>query len=195
LSVWLNVFKPIPGLTDDVFLAAVFGGIILGTGVGIIIRSGGALDGTEMIAIMINNQTTLSVGEMVMIINVFILSSAGLVFGWDKAMYSLIAYFLAFKVIDIIIEGLDEAKAVIIVSNKGEEIADAITKGLGRGVTFFEGRGGYSKSKHTILYSVVMRLEVAKLKDIIYEMDENAFVTINDVSDVMGGKHKKSAIN
>ncbi|MEG6568631.1 YitT family protein [Thermoanaerobacterium thermosaccharolyticum] len=195
LSLWVSILHPIPGLTNDVLLASVFGGVILGVGVGMIIRYGGSLDGTEMVAIIINKRTAFSVGEMVMFFNIFILSSAGLVFGWDRAMYSLIAYFIAFKVIDITIEGLDEAKAVIIISEYGEEIADAITARLGRGVTFIEGKGGFSKNQKTIIYSVVTRLEVAKLKSIIYDKDENAFVTINDVSDVMGGKHRKRAIH
>lgn len=137
LSVWVSVLHPIPGITKDILLASVFGGIILGIGVGIIIRYGGSLDGTEMVAIIVNRRIPFSVGEMVMFFNIFILSSAGLVFGWDKAMYSLIAYFIAFKVIDVTIEGLDEAKAAIIISEHGEEIADAITARLGRGVTFF----------------------------------------------------------
>jgi len=195
LSVWVQVFHAIPGLTSDVLLASVFGGIVLGIGVGIIIRYGGSLDGTEMVAIIVNKQTVFSVGEMVMFFNIFILSSAGLVFGWDRAMYSLIAYFIAYKVIDITIEGLDEAKAAFIISERAEEIAEAITARLGRGVTFLEGKGGFSKNEKKILYSVVTRLEVSKLKSIIYDKDENAFVTINDVSDVMGGKHKKRAIH
>ncbi|WP_024834575.1 YitT family protein [Ruminiclostridium josui] len=194
-SFWVSVFHSIPVLTSDILLASVFGGIILGIGVGIIIRYGGSLDGTEMVAIIINKRTSFSVGEMVMFFNVFILSSAGLVFGWDHAMYSLIAYFIAYKVIDIIIEGLDETKAAIIISESGEEIAKAITARLGRGVTFLDGRGGFSHNEKTILYSVVTRLEVSKLKSIIYDKDENAFVTINDVSEVMGGKHKKRSIH
>jgi Uncharacterized conserved protein len=195
LSIWVYFLHPIPGLTSDILLATVFGGIILGVGVGIIIRYGGSLDGTEMVAIIINKRTAFSVGETVMFFNIFILSSAGLVFGWDRAMYSLIAYFIAFKVIDIVIEGLDEAKAAIIISESGEEIAEIITARLGRGVTFLEGKGGFSKNQKTILYCVVSRLEVAKLKSIIHDSDKNAFVTINDVSDVMGGKHRKRAIH
>ncbi len=194
-SFWVSVFHPIPELTSDILLASVFGGIVLGIGVGIIIRYGGSLDGTEMVAIIINKRTSFSVGEMVMFFNVFILSSAGLVFGWNHAMYSLIAYFIAYKVIDIIIEGLDETKAAIIISESGEEIAKAITARLGRGVTFLDGKGGFSKNEKTILYSVVTRLEVSKLKSIIYDKDESAFVTINDVSEVMGGKHKKRSIH
>ncbi len=195
LSFWVSVFHPIPGLTKDVLLATIFGGIILGVGVGLIIRYGGSLDGTEIVAIVLNKQTVFSVGQIVMFFNVFILSSAGLVFGWDKAMYSLIAYFIAFKVIDITIEGLDEAKAAIIVSDKSDEIAEAITARLGRGITFLSGKGGYTGKEKTILYSVVTRLEVAKLKSIINDFDESAFVTVTDVSDTMGGKHKKRSIH
>ncbi len=195
LSFWLTVFHPVPGLTNDILLASIFGGIVLGIGVGLIIRYGGSLDGTEMVAIVINKRTAFSVGETVMFFNIFILSSAGLVFGWDRSMYSLIAYFIAFKVIDVTIEGLDEAKAAIIISVNGDDIAATIMDRLGRGVTFLEGKGGYEKNQKVILYVVVTRLEIAKLKSIIHEKDENAFVTINDVSDVMGGKHRKRAIH
>jgi uncharacterized membrane-anchored protein YitT (DUF2179 family) len=195
LSFWLSVFHPIPGVTSDILLATVFGGIVLGIGVGLIIRNSGSLDGTEMVAIVLSKNTAFSVGEIVMFFNLFILSSAGLIFGWDRAMYSLIAYFIAFKVIDITIEGLDEAKAAIIVTDNPNEIADAILARLGRGVTFLEGKGAFSKEKKVVIYSVITRLEISKLKAIVSEKDENAFVTINDVSDVMGGKHKKRAIH
>lgn len=195
LSFWVSVFHPIPGLTNDILLATVFGGLILGIGVGLIIRYGGSLDGTEIVAIVLSKQTIFSVGQIVMFFNIFILSSAGFVFGWDRAMYSLIAYFIAFKVIDITIEGLDEEKAAIIISDKGIEVAEAINARLGRGVTFLEGKGGFSKNRKTILYSVITRLEVAKLKCIINDIDDEAFVTVSDVFDIMGGKHKKKAIH
>lgn len=195
LSLWTTLLHPVPGLTDDVLLASVFGGIILGIGVGLIIRYGGSLDGTEMVSIIINRKTAFSVGELVMFFNIFILGSSGLVFGWDKAMYSLIAYFIAYKVIDVTIEGLDEAKAAIIISDRHEEIAEAIMARLGRGVTCLDGKGAFSNDHKTVLYSVVTRLEIAKLKSIIHDKDEDAFVTINDVSDVMGGKHRKRYIH
>ncbi|NPV92331.1 MAG: YitT family protein [Firmicutes bacterium] len=194
-SVFVTILHPIPGLTNDILLATVFGGIILGAGVGLILRQGGSLDGTEIIAIILNKNTEFSVGQIVMIINIFIFSCAALVLGWDRALYSMLAYFVAHKVIDIVIQGFDEAKAVMIVSDYGEEIADEITTRLGRGVTFLDGRGGFSKDKKTILYSVVTRLEISKLRSIINDKDENAFVTINDVSDVMGGRQKKRAIH
>ena len=110
-------------------------------------------------------------------------------------MYSLIAYFIAFKMIDIVIEGLDEGKAVMIVSKKGTEIAEMIMNRLGRGATIIDAKGGYQGAANAVIYSVVTRLEVAKLKRIIQELDENAFVTISDVNDIMGGKHKKRAIH
>lgn len=195
LSYWTHVFHPIPGLTNDLFLAAVFGGIIVGLGVGIIIRFGGSLDGTEIVAIIFDRWTSFSVGEIVMFLNLFILSSAGLVFTLDKAMYSLVAYFIIFKVMDIVIEGLDESKAAMIVSDKPDEIADALLARLGRGVTILHGEGGYTKERKNVLYAVITRLEMAKLKSIVDEIDENAFLTINDVHEVMGGKFKKKAIH
>lgn len=195
LSFWVTVLRPIPGLTQDLFLASVFGGIILGIGVGLIIRYGGSLDGTEIIAIILDKRTGFSVGEIIMFCNVFILGSAGLVFSWDRAMYSMVAYFVAFKLIDITIEGLDESKGVIIVSDKAEEIAEALMARLGRGATFLHGRGAYSGEAKNVLYSVITRLEISKLKSIVDEIDEDAFVTIHEVHEVMGGRFKKKAIH
>lgn len=195
LSYWVSVFHPIPGLTNDLFLAAIFGGIIVGVGVGLIIRYGGSLDGTEIVAILLDKRTSFSVGEIIMFFNLFILTSAGFVFSWDKAMYSLVAYFIAFKVIDIVIEGLDESKAVMIVSDKPDEITETLMARLGRGVTVLHGEGGYTKERKYVLYCVITRLEMAKLKSIIDEIDDSAFVTINDVHEVMGGRFKKKAIH
>ncbi|MBP2653751.1 MAG: hypothetical protein H6Q73_1320 [Firmicutes bacterium] len=195
LSYWVSFFHPIPELTNDLFLAAVFGGIVVGIGVGLIIRSGGSLDGTEIVAILMDKKSGFSVGETIMLFNLFILGSAGLVFSWDKAMYSLVAYFVAFKVIDLTIEGLNESKGVMIVSERPEEIADALMARLGRGVTVLHGEGGWSGEQKKVLYSVLTRLEIAKLKAIVYEKDEMAFVTINDVHEVLGGRVKKKSIH
>lgn len=194
-SIFVTILHPIPGLTHDVLLATIFGGIILGAGVGLILRQGGSLDGTEIVAIILNKRTVLSVGQIIMMFNVLIFSCAALVLGWDRALYSMLAYFVAHKVIDIVMEGLDEAKGVMIISDNAGEIADAITARLGRGVTFIEGKGGFSKSEKTIIYSVVTRLELSKMRAIVRDKDESAFVTINDVSDVMGGVYKKRAIH
>ena len=193
-STCVTIFHPISALTEDILLATVFGGIVLGIGVGLIIRYGGSLDGTEIVGIFLNKRTPFSVGESVMFFNIFILSSAGLFFGWDKAMYSLIAYFIAYKVIDVTIEGLDEEKSAIIISEHGMEIAEAIKERLGREVTFFEKDTGIHQNR-LVIYSVITRLEVSKLKDIISDIDEEAFVTISDVYDIMGVKHKKKAIH
>jgi uncharacterized membrane-anchored protein YitT (DUF2179 family) len=195
LSLWVSFLRPIPGVTNDVLLATVFGGIILGIGVGIIIRYGGSLDGTEIIAIFLNKKTGFSVGEIIMFFNIFIIASAGFVFGWDKAMYSLIVYFIAYKVIDITIDGMNETKAAIIISDKGAEIGEVITARLGRGVTFLEAKGGFNGQYKNVVYSVVTRLEIVKLKSIINDIDPEAFMTINDVYDTMGGKHKKRNIH
>lgn len=195
LSIMVSVLHPIPGLTKDLLLATVFGGFILGIGVGMIIRYGGSLDGTEIVAIILDKRSGFSVGEIVLFFNIFILLSAGFVFGWDRAMYSLLAYFIAYKMIDITIEGLDEAKAVLIVSDKSEEIAKVLLARLGRGVTLLEGRGGYSGEARTVLYSIISRLEISKLKTIISEIDDKAFVTITDVHEAMGGRIPKKSIH
>ncbi|MGM9540164.1 YitT family protein [Anaerovibrio sp.] len=195
ISVLSIYFEPIPSITGDYFLAAIFGGIITGAGVGLIIRHGGSLDGTEIVAIIADKKTTFSVGEVVMFFNLFILGSAGFVFGWDKAMYSLVAYFVISKMIDIVIKGLDESYAVMIVSDENEEIADALMHRLGRGVTFLHGQGAYTGDAKKVLYCVVTRLEVGKLKDIALEKDETAFVTINPVHDIVGGRFKKKSIH
>ncbi len=195
LSCWVAIFHPISELTQDFFLAATFGGVLVGIGVGLIIRYGGSLDGTEIVAIILDKKSGFSVGEIIMFFNLFILGSAGLVFSWDKAMYSLVAYFVAYKVIDITIEGLDESKGVMIVSDCADEIKEVLLARLGRGVTILNGEGGFSGDPKKVLFSVVTRLEIAKLKAIIDDIDSNAFVIIQDVHDVIGGRVKKRAIH
>ena len=194
LSIGVSVFHPVSGITQDTLLATIFGGIILGVGVGLIIRNGGSLDGTEIIAIILDKRTAFSIGEIVMFFNLFILGGSGLLFGWDRAMYSLIAYFIAFKTIDITVEGLDESKSVIIVSEESREISKAIMDRLGRGATFLHGEGAYKGDSTDVLYVVVSRLEIAKLKGIVHGFDENALVSISSV-EVTGKKHGKKAIH
>ncbi len=195
LSFWSEVFGPIPKVTGDPFLAAIFGGIIDGIGVGLIIRAGGSLDGTEIVAIIMDKKSIFSVGEVVMFINLFILSGAGLLYGWDNAMYSLVAYFVISKMIDVVIKGLDESYAVMIVTNEHEEVTSALNERLGRGVTLLHGAGGYTGESKEVLYCVVTRLEVDKLKEIVLEKDEHAFVTINVVHDIMGGRFNKKSVH
>ncbi|WPC39316.1 YitT family protein [Clostridium sp. JS66] len=193
-SIGISIFKPIPGITQDVLLASVFGGIIAGLGIGIIIKSGGSTDGAEIVAIILDKRLTFSVGQIVLFFNFFILTSAGFVFGWDRAMYSLIAYFIAIKLIDIIVEGIDESKAVFIISSKHEDISQAIMDRLGRGITLLNGKGGYKGVATDVIYVVVSRLEISKLKSIVHGFDENALVTIGSV-DTSGKSYKKKAIH
>lgn len=189
-SVLLNQFKPVPELTNDILLATVFGGLLLGIGVGFVIKFGACLDGTEVIAIMISKKTSFSVGQVVMFLNFFIYATASLLFGWDRALYSILTYFITFKIIDMVSEGFEQAKAVMIITNHGEEIANSIHKKLGRTVTMLEGEGLIS-GKKVVLYAVVTRIEIPELKRIVEEDDYSAFVTISDVNEIVGKHIKK----
>lgn len=182
-------------LTSDPLLAAIFGGIVLGIGVGIVLRNSGALDGTEVLAILISSKTPFSVGQIVMFFNLFILGAACFVYNFNSGMYSLIAYFIAFKTMDIVVEGLEESKQILIISNHYEEIAKEIAKGLGRTVTFLSGQGAYSKEEKQIIFCVVTRLEEAKLRTIVDNIDETAFIAISHINEVKGGNFKKRNIH
>jgi uncharacterized membrane-anchored protein YitT (DUF2179 family) len=195
LSIGTTLLHPVPAFTQDILLATVFGGIVLGIGVGIVIRYGGSLDGTEILAILFNKKLPFSVGEIIMFFNLFILGSAGFVFSWDRAMYSLIAYFVAYKTIDITITGLDESKSVWIISDNSKEIGEAIMNRLGRGVTYINGEGAYSGDHKKVIFCVINRLEEAKLKEIVTESDENAFLAVADIAEVRGGRFKKRNIH
>jgi uncharacterized membrane-anchored protein YitT (DUF2179 family) len=193
IGTWL--LHPVHELTNDPLLAAVFGGIILGIGVGMVIRFGGSLDGTEIIAILVSKKIPFSVGEIVMFFNLFILGSAGFVYSWDRAMYSLIAYFIAYKLIDVTIEGFDESKSVWIISDQFRQIGEAILDRLGRGVTYLEGEGGFSGDNKKVIFCVITRLEEAKLKSIVDELDPSAFLAVGNIHDVKGGRFKKKDIH
>ncbi|WP_456359654.1 YitT family protein [Bacillus sp. Y1] len=195
LSITTVYLHPVPAFTDDILLATVFGGIALGAGVGIVIRYGGSLDGTEILAILINKKVPFSVGEVIMFFNIFIFGTGGFVFGWDRAMYSILAYFIAFKTIDIVIEGLDQSKSAWIISDKHKEIGDAILARLGRGVTFLTGEGAYTGDDKKVIFCVITRLEEAKLKLIVEDLDSNAFLAVADIAEVRGGRFKKRAIH
>jgi uncharacterized membrane-anchored protein YitT (DUF2179 family) len=195
MSLGTALLHTVPPITIDPLLAAVFGGIILGVGVGMVIRIGGSLDGTEIVAILFNKKTPFSVGEVVMFFNIFILGSAGFVFGWDHAMYSLIAYYIAFKMIDITIEGLNQSKSVWIISENNKEIGEVILSRLGRGVTYLTGEGGYSGDEKSVIFCVITRLEEAKLKAVVEEVDPTAFLAVGNIHDVKGGQFKKKDIH
>lgn len=195
LSFLTTLFGPVHRFTSDPLLAAVFGGIIMGIGVGLVVRNGGSSDGTEILAVLFNEKTPFSVGEVVLFINIFILASAGFVFNWNSAMYSLIAYFIAYKMIDITSEGLDSSKAVWIISDEHQEIGDALNDRLGRGVTFLNGEGAYTGDNKNVIFTVISRLEEAKVKNIVDSIDKQAFLAISDIHDVKGGRFKKRNIH
>ena len=190
MSLTLIYFESLGSITSDLLLSTVFGGLMLGIGVGLVIRYGGCLDGTEIIALILSKKCSFSVGQLVLTCNVFIYGCAGFLFGWDRALYSLLTYFITFKVIDMVSEGLEQAKAAIIITNQGKEVADDIYRKLGRTVTFLEGEGLIT-GKTVVLYSVITRIEVPQLKRIVTSKKRNAFVTITDVSEIIG-RHIKS---
>ena len=191
-SAFLEVFAPWVNATDQYLLAVCFGGVILGAGVGLVIRFGGCLDGTETVAILLNRKFKLPVGQTVLIFNVIIYVIAGFLFGFDRAMYSLLTYFITSKIIDMVETGLEQAKAAMIITDEGKEIADGIYKTLGRTVTMLEGEGLIS-GKKVILYCVLNRLEIYELKRLINSIDASAFIAVSDVSEIIG-KHIKKTI-
>jgi uncharacterized membrane-anchored protein YitT (DUF2179 family) len=195
LSATTLLLHDVPVFTEDLLLATVFGGIVLGIGVGMVIRYGGSLDGTEILAILVNKKLPFSVGEIIMFFNIFIFGTAGFVFGWNRAMYSILAYFIAFKTIDVVIRGLDESKSAWIISENHQVIGEAILARLGRGVTYLNGEGAYTGEDKKVIFCVITRLEEAKLKAIVEEIDPNAFLAVADIAEVRGGRFKKKAIH
>ena len=184
-AIATNIFHSIT-ITNDLLLATVFGGIILGTGVGIVLKNEGSLDGTEIMSLVISKKFGLSVGEIIMGINIFIYAASGLVFGWEKAMYSILTYFLASRVIDVVLEGVSNSKSVRIISDKWEEIGNVLIKDLEIGVTYLHGTGGYSGDAKTIIYCVVSRIEMSKMKEAITAIDPRAFISVVDVHEAYG---------
>lgn len=195
LSISTSLLHPVPAFTDDILLATLFGGVVLGIGVGMVIRFGGSLDGTEILAILASKKLPFSVGEIIMFANLFILGSAGFVFSFDRAMYSLLAYYVAYKMIDITIKGLDESKSVWIISDNHKQLGDAILSRLGRGVTYLHGEGAFSGDDKKVIFCVITRLEEAKLKDIVADHDDSAFLAMADIAEVRGGRFKKKDIH
>lgn len=178
-------------VTSDLILAAVFGGVILGIGVGLILRNNGSLDGTEIIAIRLAPKIGFSIGEIIMAFNVFIFFSAGFLFGFDRAMYSMLTYFIAYKVIDVVLEGLNESKSIWVVTDFSKEIGDKIINQTETSVTYIDAVGGYSGQPKKIVYCVVSRLEVTKIKQLVKSVDPSAFISIENVHEVEGVRVKK----
>lgn len=189
-AILLKIFDIINPITDEMLLATVFGGALLGIGVGIVMKFGGCLDGTETISIILSKKTNLSVGQIILLFNLVIYSIAGYVFGVDRALYSILTYFISYKLIDIIIIGFDQTKEALIITDRGEDLAKEIFEKLGRTTTTIKGEGLISGKKN-IIYCVLTRMEIYDLKKIVRNMDETAFITISDVSEIIG-KHIKS---
>ncbi len=190
-SVFLEIFAPMVNATQQYLLAVSFGGVILGIGVGLVIRFGGCLDGTETVAILLNKKFKLPVGKVVLIFNVIIFISAGFVFDFERAMYSLLTYFITSKALDVIESGLEQTKAAMIITDDAKEISHLIYKRLGRTVTIMEGEGLVS-GKKVVLYCVMTRFEVHELKDIVNSTDASAFIAISDVSEIIGNHVKRT---
>ncbi len=193
LSISVSLCHSI-AVTNDSLLATVFGGLLLGTGVGFVLRFHGAMDGTEIVAIRLAKKFGFSVGEIIMFFNIFIFMGAGFLYGWNQAMYSIMAYFIAYKTIDVVVEGLSETKSITIISDKSEQIGQSLISELDVTITYISGEGGYSGLDKKIIYCVVPRLEMIKLKELVKTIDEKAFIAIEDVHEVEGsriGKNKK----
>ena len=189
-------FVKYPDVTPDKLLTAVFGGFFIGAGIGLAIRGGAVLDGTEIAALLISkNSHLLKVGDVILLLNILIFSAAAFFLGIEPALYSMLTYFAASKTIDFLIHGVDEFTAVIIVSERSEEIRQAIIGDLGRGVTIYKGRGGLSDTEQDILFSVVTRLEIGRVKTVANKFDEDSFIVTYPLANAEGGVVKKLALH
>lgn len=190
-AAFINL-KPI---TDDKLLVAVFGGFFLGAGIGLTIRGGAVIDGTEVVALYLSKRFGTTVGDIITIINVIIFGVAAYFISMDIALYAMVTYLAASKTVDFIIEGIEEYTGVTIISSHNDEIKEMVINKLGRGVTLYKGKGGFGKQGHTedknIIYTVVTRLEISRLNIEIHKIDPNAFVIMTAIKDVKGGMIKK----
>jgi len=193
IAVSVVDFDPV---TNDKLLTSFFGGFFLGLGIGLSIRGGSVLDGTEILAIYTSRNTVLTVGDFILVLNIVIFSVAAYVINVEIALYAILTYLVASKTVDFVVHGIEEYTSVIIVSQKSEEIKQAIIERMGRGVTVLKGKSGFGKQGHRdhdtdVLYSVITRLELQKLKTEIAKIDDDAFVVENSVNDIKGGMIKK----
>lgn len=193
-TVLMHDISPILSEKDHLLVVAS-GGILLGVGIGIVLRNGGALDGSEVLAVLISRKVPFSVGDIILLINVFIFAIAAFVYSLESALYSALTYYIAKTVIDIVQVGLEKSKSVQIISKNSRDIGDAIQARLGRSLTYTTGRGGFSNEESEIITCVINRMEETKLLDIIREHDPGAFVVVSDVSEVRGGNFKKRDIH
>ena len=199
LSAWLisdvlpiNVEFLSPFAKDDLFLCAVFGGLISGAGSGLAIRYGGAMDGIEVLAVIFAKKLSLTVGTFVMIYNVILYVVCGIIYhSWILPLYSIVTYIVALKVIDYIVEGFDRSKSAMIITTKQDEICQKLSKEFENGITFFDAKGYYSDSDKTVIYFVLNRFQIGKMREIVHSVDPGAYISITEVADIFGSKQKK----
>jgi uncharacterized membrane-anchored protein YitT (DUF2179 family) len=184
-----------PIVTTDKLLVSVFGGFFVGAGIGLAMRAGGVLDGTEVLAIFLSRKLSASVGDIILVFNIIIFSVAAYIFSVEIALYSILTYLAASKTIDFLIEGIEEYTGVTIISPKSEELYKMITETMRRGITVYKGSEGFGKKGHVfemnILFTVVTRLEISKLKSEVELIDPNAFIIMHSIKDTKGGMIKK----
>ncbi len=189
LPIDVSAFSPLA--KNDLFLCAVFGGFISGVGSGIAIRYGGAMDGIEVLSVIFAKKLSMSVGTFVMIYNVILYVICGIVLNsWILPLYSIVTYVVALKVIDYIVEGFDRSKSAMIITTKHDEICKRLSEEFGNGITFFDAKGYYSDRDRTVIYFVLNRFQIGKMKDIVHSIDKNAFISISEVADVFGSSLK-----
>ena len=184
-----------PEVTQDKLLVAVFGGFFLGAGIGLSIRGGGVLDGTEVLAIFLSKKLGTTIGDIIILINIIIFLAAAYLLSVETALYSMLTYLAASKTLDFVVDGIEEYTGVTIISVKSEEIRIMVTEKLGRGLTIYRAKGGYGElgiqNEYDVIYTVITRLEIRKLNIEIAKIDENAFVVMNSINDTRGGMIKK----
>lgn len=190
-------FVKFPDMTPDKLLTAVFGGFFIGAGIGLAIRGGAVLDGTEIAALLVSRTSSLlNVGDVILILNTFIFLAAAFVLGVDSALYSILTYAAASRTIGFLLHGIEEYTAITIISTKSDEVKNAIINQLHRGVTAFkstagQGSTGLTQEEREILYCVVTRLEIGRVRNAVVEIDPTAFITTHALNDVHGGLVKK----
>lgn len=186
LSLFIDVVK-LPSATDEAILASIYGGVIMGIGLGMVFRANATTGGTDLFAKIIHKHFHyIGVGWVLFAVDALVVISAAVVFGPTLALYALVSLYLSSKFIDLLLEGVDSAKATILISQKSGEIADRIMEELDRGVTLLQGRGAYTMEDKDVILCIINRMQMAKLKEIINEIDSEAFVLVADVREVMG---------
>jgi len=184
-----------PEITQDRLLVSVFGGFFLGAGIGMSIRGGSVLDGTEILAIYLSKKLGVKIGDVIILINVFIFLAAAYLLSIEAALYSMLTYLAASKTLDFVVDGIEEYTGVTIISPKSEEIREMVTEKLGRGLTIYKASGGYGKqgerNEYNVIYTVITRLEIRKLTVEVEKIDAEAFVVMSSINDTRGGMIKK----